>query len=160
MPTGLLIDIVDSMPQETRLLGLDVGKKTIGLALCDVALRVVTPLKTIKRQKLAIDVKKIQDIIEKYEVNGFIVGLPLHMDGTEGRRAQSVRDFAAEFAERVNINDPWIAFVDERLSTNSVEGFVDQSLDMNRRQAKTRGVTDQLAAAYILEDALAHIKVE
>lgn len=157
MTIGWLTDMVESMPQTGRLLGMDVGQKTIGLAVCDVTHKLVTPVATIKRTKFTKDIKKIKEVIDQYDVTGFVVGLPLHMDGREGRRAQSVRDFVAELSRYGDIvgDNPWISFVDERLSTNAVEQFVDHSMDINRRQAKTRGITDQLAAVHILEEAMA-----
>ena len=153
---GLLKDIAPHRPRGKALLGLDVGAKTIGLALCDPDLRVATPLQTIKRVKLSEDVKTLQAIIKEYEIGGFVIGLPVGMDGQEGRRAQSVRDFAAEFARRLPMSDPWIALWDERLSPAFVEDLVDKSVEKRkiRVNAKASGLIDKLAAQQILQGAI------
>ncbi len=158
MPIGLLKDIINTMPRGLRLLGLDVGTKTIGLALADPGLTVVTPLKTIKRTKFTRDATEIGQVVQEYEVGGLIIGLPLNMDGSEGRACQSVRDFTAELA-RVPGIPGWLALFDERLSTAAGESFVDKHVDINKRQAKDRGIIDQLAAAHILEAAVDYIKL-
>lgn len=96
MSIGLLKDIAEKCPKNVALLGLDVGKKTIGLALSDPGQRVATPLLTIPRTKFTKDMEALKAVIAEYEVGGFIIGYPLNMDGSEGPRAQSVRDFAVE----------------------------------------------------------------
>ena len=92
MLIGLLKDIADLCPDDVRLLGMDVGAKTIGLAVGDVARGVATPLQTIKRRKFRQDMVVLSEVIQDYDVGGFIIGLPLSMDSSEGRRAQSVRE--------------------------------------------------------------------
>lgn len=156
MPIGFLKDMQESLPRGQSLLGLDVGAKTIGLALCDPAHRVVTPLRTIQRTKFMKDAEIIGQVVRDYEVGGFVIGLPLNMDGSEGPRAQSVRDFALELARQTQWfgQNPWIALFDERLSTAAVEDIVDKSVNHSRRQAKKKGITDQLAAQVILQNAL------
>jgi len=156
---GLLKDISQFKPQNTALLGLDVGKTTIGLALCGAGQGFATPLCTVKRVKFTKDVAAIQAVIDEYEVGGFVMGLPVNMDGSEGPRCQSVRDFAAEFARQVNIDDPWIALWDERLSTVSVENLVDQSVRKRKTRvnAKASGLIDKLAAQLILQGALDYL---
>jgi putative holliday junction resolvase len=161
MPVGLLKDIMYEMPRGVRLLGMDVGAKTIGLAVCDPDHSIATPLKTISRTKFTKDVEELAQAIEGYEIGGLVIGLPLNMDGSEGRRCQSVRDFALELAKYpaiVGIN-PWIALWDERLSTETVEDFVDKSVNSGRRRAKARGITDKLAARHILQTALDFLDV-
>ncbi len=156
MTIGLLKDIARNIPKGKSLLGIDVGKKTLGLAVSDENHRVATPLRTIGRTKFTRDVKVLADIVQDYEVHGFVLGLPLNMDGSEGPRCQSVRDFAAElvkYREVVGMR-PWIALWDERLSTVSVEYFVDKSVGIKRSSAKKRGITDKLAAQLILRGAL------
>jgi len=176
----LLIHIAEQRPRDVRLLGLDVGKKTIGLALSDPAHSIATPLKTIKRTKFMKDMKALEEVVRDYEVGGFIIGLPVSMSGEEGRRAQSVRDFALEMEKYFSTlllsprkrgsqvaaskdprfhgecNNVWIALWDERLSTVSVEGFVDNFVDKKktRLSAKDSGLIDKLAAQHILQGAL------
>jgi putative Holliday junction resolvase len=161
MPIGLLTNIVDKMPGNAVLLGMDVGKKTIGLALSDPDHSVATPLTTIKRVKFTQDVAEIRKIIAEYEVGGYVMGLPVNMDGTEGPRCQSVRDFAAEFARQLS-GDPWIAFWDERLSTHSVEEAVDSLVEKRKTRvnAKASGLIDRLAAQHILMGALDYIQAQ
>ena len=159
MPTGLLANIINNMPAKARLLGLDVGKKTIGLALSDPNHSIATPLRTINRTKFTADVQEIVKTITDYEVGGYVIGLPVSMDGTEGPRAQSVRDFAAEFAKQIG-NDPWVALWDERLSTVSVESLVDDLVEKRKTRvnAKASGLIDKLAAQHILQGALDFIQ--
>ena len=158
----LLENSVDSVPRNTALLGLDVGKKTIGVAVCDPDLTLATPITTIKRTKFKLDVAALERIIREYEVGGFIIGYPLHMDGKEGRKCQSVRDFADEFNRQISEEfktegNLWIGFWDERLSTSSVEHFVYESVDMSRRKAKEKGLIDKLAAQIILQGAIDYV---
>jgi putative holliday junction resolvase len=158
MTVGLLKDIAPSRPKERRLMGMDVGKTTLGLALSDPAQGFATPLQTIKRTKFTKDMEVLAKIVREYEVGGFILGLPLNMDGSEGPRCQSVRDFAAEMARRPEVVGPapWIAFWDERLSTVSVEEFVDTFVEKRKKRvdAKASGLIDKLAAQSILQGAL------
>lgn len=155
----LLENIVYSVPKNRALLGLDVGKKTIGVAVCDPDLCLATPITTIKRTKFRHDIMALEKIIREYEVGGFIIGYPLHMDGKEGRKCQSIRDFADEFSRQLSGEfkcggAPWVAFWDERLSTSSVEYFVHETVDMSRRKAKEKGLIDKLAAQIILQGAI------
>ena len=154
MSIGLLKDIAGDCPKNTALLGLDVGKKTIGLALSDPGQSVATPLHTIQRTKFTADMEALKAVIEEHEVGGFIIGYPVNMDGSEGPRAQSIRDFAIEM-EKV-LGDVWIALWDERLSTVSVEEFVDKNIDKRKTktEAKASGLIDKLAAQVILQGAL------
>ena len=133
-----------------RLLGLDVGAKTVGLALSDATLTVATPLETIRRgKKFAPDAERLAGIIGEHTVGGLVIGLPVNMDGSEGPRCQSTRQFAKNLLGRIDIA---IAFWDERLSTAAVERMLIEEADLSR---KRRGeVIDKLAAAYILQGAL------
>ncbi|MGQ0527799.1 MAG: Holliday junction resolvase RuvX [Alphaproteobacteria bacterium] len=160
MPIGLLQDIAKDLPLNVALLGMDVGEKTIGLALSPPDLSMATPLKTIQRTKFTKDIEVLAAVVSDYEVGGFVIGLPLNMDGTEGRRAQSVRDFAAELSKYPQVagTKPWIAFFDERLSTDAVGYLVEESVDMSKLKAKSRGLLDQLAAQLILQNALNYIR--
>ena len=153
MPIGLLDDIKAHCPSGA-LMGLDVGTKTLGLAVCDPGRRVATPLRTVMRCKFTLDLQEVGRSIKDYDIKGFVVGWPLNMDGTVGPRAQSVRHFAQEMASRSEIvgPDPWIALWDERLSTASVESSVGEFVDI--RKAKKKGAIDALAARQILQEAL------
>ena len=151
-PAMALIDLHDLpglLKSGQRLMGLDLGTKTIGLALSDVMLNVATPLETIKRTKFTRDAIRLEELIDEHEVGALVLGLPLEMDGAEGARCQSTRDFARNLLARRDIP---IALWDERLSTSAVERMLVDDIDMTR---KRRGeVIDKLAAAYILQGAL------
>lgn len=163
MTTGLLKDIADEIPPDGTILGLDVGKKTIGLALSDPARSFAMPLQTVVRTKFSADMKVLSEIVREFDVQGFVVGYPINMDGGEGPRCQSVRDFVAEmlkFPEVVGAA-PWVAFWDERLSTVSVEQLVDNMVEKRktRSSAKSSGLIDKLAARVILQGALDYIQM-
>lgn len=162
MLLGYLKDIVDQCPSNIALLGLDVGKKTIGLALSNPDQTIATPLQTIHRKKFSSDIEALCDFIQEYNAQGFIIGLPVNMDGSEGPRVQSIKDFAAEMALRTQIvgDDAFIGFWDERLSTVSVESFVDEFVDKRKTkaQSKSSGLIDKLAAQVILQGALDYIQ--
>ena len=154
MTIGLLKDIAENCPKDVRLLGMDIGKKTIGLSVSDPILSLATPLETIKRTKFTKDILKLDVIIKDYEIGGYVLGLPLNIDDSEGPRCQAVRDFAAEMLNHPAIfgGDPWIALQDERFSTVSADNLVDGFV--NKRKAKDKGITDMLAAQVILQSAL------
>ena len=137
------------LAQERRLLGLDVGSKTIGLALSDVTLTVATPYRTLRRGKFGDDVPRLRAIVEEEGVGGLVIGLPLSMDGSEGPRCQSTRQFAANLLAVFEIP---IAFWDERLSTAAVERLLIGGADMPRK--RRAALVDKMAAAYILQGAL------
>jgi len=135
----------------TRLLGLDLGEKTIGLAISDRRLTVASPLETIRRSKFTTDAAALVALCAERKVGGLVLGLPINMDGSEGPRCQSVRQFAANLGELAGVALP-IAFWDERLSTAAIERLLVDEADMSR---KRRGqVVDKMAAAYILQGAL------
>ncbi len=159
MSIGLLKDVVEGCPKGTALLGLDVGKKTIGLALANPDQSIATPLQTIKRTKFTKDMEELKAVIAEYEVGGFVLGYPVNMDGSEGTRAQSVRDFADEMQRSLG-GDAWIALWDERLSTVSVEEFVDKQVQKRKTkaEAKASGLIDKLAAQVILQGAIDYIQ--
>lgn len=136
------------LPDHARLLGLDLGTKTIGLALSDVERQIATPLETIKRVKFRLDAAALLKVAEKYAVAGLVIGLPLNMDGSEGPRAQSTRAFIRNL---VPLTPLPIAFWDERLSTMAVTRTL---LDADASRAKRAAVVDKMAAAYILQGAL------
>jgi putative Holliday junction resolvase len=136
------------LPDHARLLGLDLGTKTIGLALSDVERQIATPLETIKRVKFGVDAAALLKIAQKHAVVGLIIGLPLNMDGSEGPRVQSTRAFIRNLAPLASLP---IAFWDERLSTMAVTRTL---LDADASRAKRAAVVDKMAAAYILQGAL------
>jgi putative Holliday junction resolvase len=140
------------LPPEARLLGLDVGTKTIGLALSDVTRSIATPYETIRRTKFTSDAKILGDIVDKMEVGGLIIGLPINLDGSEGPRAQSTRAFARNLAKHIDLP---MAFWDERLSTAAVERHLIEAGASRKRRAE---VVDRMAAAYILQGALDRLK--
>lgn len=154
MTIGLLKDIAENRPRNVRLLGMDIGKKTIGLAVCDPAQSLATPLQTLKRTKFTKDLIRLQAVVKDYEVGGFVLGLPLNMDNTEGPRCQAVRDFALELVRYPDVvgENPWVALQDERFSTVSADNLVDGAV--SKRKAKEKGITDMLAAQVILQSAL------
>ena len=131
-----------------RLLGFDPGTKTIGLALSDTSLQVATPLTTIKRKKFKDDVAESGKIIEAHNIGGFIIGLPLNMDGTEGPRCQSCRQLQKNLETHFDLP---ACFWDERLSTVAVTRTL---LDADASRKRRAEVVDKMAAAFILQGAL------
>jgi putative Holliday junction resolvase len=148
VPLGELASCLDP---DKRLLGLDLGEKTIGLAISDRRLTVASPLETIRRSKFTKDAEVLAKLCAERGVGGLVLGLPVNMDGSEGPRCQSVRQFAANLAELAGFNLP-IAFWDERLSTAAVERVLIGEADMSRKRRSQ--VVDKMAAAYILQGAL------
>ena len=134
------------------LMGLDLGTKTIGVAVSDRLWTVATPLETIKRKKFGIDAAALADIAKGRDIAGIVLGLPLNMDGSEGPRAQSTRAFARNLAQKTDIP---IAFWDERLSTAAVTRTL---LEADSSRAKRAEVVDKMAAAYILQGALDRLR--
>lgn len=131
-----------------RLLGLDLGTKTIGLALSDVGRRIASPLETIKRVKFTPDAQRLAGIARQHGVGGLVIGLPLNMDGSEGPRAQSTRAFVRNLAPILPL--PVLLF-DERLSTAAVTRTL---LEADASRARRGDLVDKLAAAYILQGCL------
>lgn len=132
-----------------RLLGLDLGDKTVGLAVSDPALTLASPLETIRRKKFTIDAEALLAIVDREGIGGLVLGYPVSMDGTEGPRCQSTRQFARNL-ER--LRDLPMALWDERLSTAAVERLLTSEADLSR--ARRAQVVDKMAAAYILQGAL------
>lgn len=156
-----LKNIADQRPKNARLMGIDVGKTTLGLAISDPGQGIATPIQTLSRTKFMKDMEALAKIVRDYEITGFVLGLPLNMDGSEGPRCQSVRDFAAEMIKIQSVvgDTPWIALWDERLSTVSVEDFVDEVVGKRKTRvnAKSSGLIDKLAAQNILQGALDYL---
>lgn len=155
----MIVDLADlraSLAPKSRLLGLDLGEKTIGLALSDPGLAVASPLETIRRSKFTKDAEALERIMTARGVGGLVIGLPVNMDGTEGPRCQSTRQFVRNLESR-GLTLP-VVFWDERLSTGAVERILVDEADMSRRR---RGqVVDAMAAAYILQGALEALRLQ
>ncbi len=141
-------DLGESLDAGAPLLGLDLGAKTIGLALSDRTLIVASPHSTIRRAKFTADAEALRRLVEQHGVGGLVIGLPVNMDGSEGPRCQSARQFATNLLERFDIP---IAFWDERLSTAAVTRTLLEA-DVSRKRRSE--VVDKMAAAYILQGAL------
>jgi putative Holliday junction resolvase len=144
--------------RDGRLMALDVGSKTIGVAASDILRTLARPLTTLKRGKLAADLAALAELAARNEVKALAVGLPLNMDGSEGPRCQSVRQFVTNIA---NHGPPALAalpvvFQDERLSTAAVTRRMIEDYDMSRAKRAER--VDAAAAAWILESALARLR--
>lgn len=129
------------------LLGLDLGDKTIGVAVCDPDRMVATPVETIKRVKFTPDANRLAELASERNVVGLVLGLPLNMDGTEGKRAQSTRAFARNLAKILPLP---MAFWDERLSTVAVERDM---IGLDESRAKRAAHIDEAAASFILQGA-------
>ncbi len=148
MPVLALEDLVRLLPPRGALIGLDLGSKTIGVAASDPDRRLATPVETVARTKFGPDAGRLLALAAERHVVGFVLGLPVNMDGSEGPRAQATRAFARNFA---TLTDLPIGLWDERLSTAAVERALIEA-DVSR--AKRKAVIDQHAAAYILQGAL------
>ncbi len=154
MPILTPSDLKERLAIGQRLLGIDLGTKTIGLALSDSLRMVASPLVTLPRGKFSTDAAVLGGLRREHGVAALILGLPLNMDGSEGRRCQATRAFARNL---LGHDDPVIVFWDERLSTAAVtRGMIDADLSRARRAE----IVDRAAAAYILQgllDRLAYI---
>lgn len=143
----------EAVPARSSLIGLDLGEKTIGVAVSDTFGSVATPLETVRRKKFGVDAARLQAIIEGRTIGGLVLGLPRNMDGTEGPRCQSTRAFARNFATL------WpgpITFWDERLSTVAAEKALLEADTTRKRRAE---VIDHVAASYILQGLLDRLRV-
>ena len=148
-PSALsLKDFAAALNPGARLIGIDLGAKTIGLALSDVRRTIASPLETLPRTKFAADSDKLLSLCAEHGVGGVIIGLPVNMDATEGPRAQSTRAFARNLARKTALP---ITFWDERLSTAAVTRTL---LQADASRARRAQLVDKLAAAYILQGFL------
>ena len=138
-----------TLPRDARLLGLDLGSRTIGLALSDVSLMLASPYATLKRGKLAAAAREIMRIAAMERVGGLVAGLPLSLDGSFGPAAQAARDWLRSLSEATTLP---AALWDERLSSSAVNRMLIADQDMTRRRRAE--IVDKLAAAYILQSAL------
>ncbi len=143
---------LSALPPTGKLLGLDLGTKTIGVAVSDGMRYSATPLETIRRSKFTQDAIRIDELIADNHAVGIVLGLPLNMDGSEGPRVQSTRAFARNLAARIAIP---IVFWDERLSTSAVTRTL---IEADVRRDKRAEVVDKLAASYILQGALERLR--
>ena len=147
-----LNELSGQLAAEARLMGLDLGTKTIGIAVSDVSRMIASARTTLRRTKLSRDIETLSAMIAAEGIGGIVVGLPVNMDGSEGPRAQSARDTAARLAEALALP---VAFWDERWSTVAVERTL---LDADLSRRKRARVVDQVAAAYILQGALDRLR--
>ncbi len=135
-------------------MGLDLGEKTIGVAVSDTTRLIASPLELIRKSKFTLEAERLFQLMDARKVSGLVIGLPSNMDGTEGPRAQSCRAFARNLDRIRPVN---VAFWDERLSTSAVERFLIEDLDLNRKRRAE--VVDRTAAAWILQGALDRVRV-
>ena len=140
-------DFREKLPAGGRLLGLDVGTKTIGTALCDAQWTIATPAELIRRTKFAADLRKLEALAKAQDVKGIVVGLPLNLDGTDSPRTQSIRAFARNLAPLGLPSLLW----DERWSTQAVTRAL---LAADTSRARRAELVDKMAAAYILQGAI------
>jgi putative holliday junction resolvase len=145
------VELREAVPAGKRLMGLDVGTKTIGLALSDTRRIIATPLETIRRRRFREDMARLFALLDTHNVGGLVVGLPLTLAGIDGPRTQSVRQFARNLTA---LRDLPVALWDERLSTAAVTREM-IAADLTR---KRRGeIVDRVAAAYILQGCLDYL---
>jgi putative Holliday junction resolvase len=137
-----------TLPKGARVMGLDLGTKTIGLALSDVERRIASPLETIRRTKFQADAAALLQHIETHQIGALVIGLPLNMDGSEGPRVQSTRAFVRNLEKLTPVP---ILYWDERLSTAAVTRTL---LEADTSRARRAELVDKMAAAYILQGAL------
>lgn len=153
MPVLDLTDLPAALPPYTPLVGLDPGEKTIGVAVSDATRTVASPLETISRLKFTDDAARLFKLMESRGAVGIVIGLPVNMDGTEGKRCQSNRALARNL---LRLKDIPIAFWDERLSTAAVNRVLIDEHDITRKRRAE--VVDKMAAAWILQGALERMR--
>jgi putative holliday junction resolvase len=141
-------ELAERLPPGQPLIGLDVGSKTIGIAVSDRRRQIASPRETIRRTKFSPDAARLLELAQAERAAAIVVGLPVNMDGSEGPRAQSTRAFARNLARLTEIP---IAFWDERLSSAVIERML---IEADRSRARRAELVDKLAAAYILQGAL------
>ena len=147
MITTSAAEFRDAFPEGGRLLGLDVGTKTIGLALCDSGWTIATPAELLRRGKFSADLERLRTLAKAQHVRGLVVGLPLNLDGSDSPRTQSVRAFARNLAP---LELP-ILLWDERWSTQAVTRTL---LEADASRKRRAALVDKMAAAYILQGAI------
>jgi putative Holliday junction resolvase len=144
-----ITELAGALSPRRALLGLDLGEKTIGVAVSDISLTIASPLELIKKSKFTLEAERLFKLMNIREADGIVIGLPVNMDGTEGPRCQSCRAFARNL---LRLRDFPIAFWDERWSSSVMNRFLIEEADLTR--AKRAEVIDRSAAAYILQGAL------
>jgi putative Holliday junction resolvase len=149
-----LTELPAALPAYAPLVGLDLGERTIGVAVSDATRTVASPMETIRKSKFTDDAKRLFGLMESRGAAGVVIGLPVNMDGTEGVRCQSNRAFARNL---LRLRDLPIAFWDERMSTMAVNRMLIQEMDINR--ARRAEVVDKAAAAWILQGALERLRL-
>ncbi len=147
MIVSSILEFRDALPEGGRLIGLDVGTKTIGLALCDAMWTIASPAELIKRGKFSADLDRLQAIVTEQAVKGMVIGLPLSLDGTDSPRTQSIRAFARNVAP---LQIPTLLW-DERWSTQAVTRAL---LEADASRARRAELVDKMAASYILQGAI------
>ena len=147
MIVGNTAEFRAALPNGGRLMGLDVGTRTIGLALCDASWTIATAAELIRRTKFAADLAKLRGIVASQSVKGIVIGLPLNMDGSDSPRTQSTRAFARNLAP---LGLPVLLW-DERWSTQAVTRTL---IDADASRARRADLIDKMAAAYILQGAI------
>ncbi|GAA4216771.1 putative Holliday junction resolvase [Sagittula marina] len=148
-----ITEFAAALPPMGALMGLDLGTKTIGVAVTDGLRSVATPLETVKRKKFTLDADRLAAIVANRTITGIVLGLPRNMDGSEGPRCQSTRAFARNLAQRIDLP---IGFWDERLSTVAAERAL---LEADTSRARRAEVIDHVAASFILQGALDRLRV-
>ncbi|WP_170418152.1 Holliday junction resolvase RuvX [Ruegeria arenilitoris] len=145
-------DFAAALPPLQALMGLDLGEKTIGVAVSDRMRGVASPLETVRRKKFKLDSARLLEIAVDREIGGIVLGLPMNMDGSEGPRCQSTRAFARNLSQLTDIP---IGFWDERLSTVAAEKALLEADTTRKRRGQ---VIDHVAAGYILQGALDRLR--
>lgn len=148
-----LAELSAHTPRMTPLVGLDLGEKTIGVAVSDATWMIASPLETIRKTKFTDDANALFRLMDSRHAGGVVIGLPVNMDGTEGPRCQSNRAFARNL---LRLKDLPIAFWDERMSTMAVNRMLIDEADISR--ARRAEVVDKAAAAWILQGALDRLR--
>ena len=149
MPDLSLIEFLSAVPKGTSLVGLDIGTKTIGVAVSDTLWMTATPLKTVFRKSFQYDLNELEALLKGRDIGGFVSGLPLQMNGEEGEQAKYTREQAEKIA--LHFQKP-VYFQDERLSSAAVERVMISAYDMSRKKRKEK--LDAGAAAFILQGFL------
>lgn len=149
MPICKPAEIKGNLARGQPILGLDLGTRTIGVAISDIGLLIASPLVTLQRRKFTRDYAELEKIMRERDAGALVIGLPVEMSGAEGPRAQAARAFAAEVLKR---RDLPIAFWDERMSTAAIQRMLTDEADLSRKRRAE--LVDKAAAAYILQGLL------
>ncbi|MEA5501634.1 Holliday junction resolvase RuvX [Halotia wernerae UHCC 0503] len=154
MPIRNPADLIEDLPEKSCLMGLDAGEKTIGMAVSDPGLSIASPLDTVRRgRKASADYDQVVALAKARNVGGFVLGMPVNMDGTAGPRAQATRAFARNLLAKIDL--PLVMW-DERMSTQAVTRTL---LDADMSRAKRAEVVDKMAAAFILQGYLDWLRI-